>query len=73
MKGCEIKMSYSYNEQTGEKYIDLNKGYITCEGWCPYYNLKGKYVGTKINSFPGPGYYNPSIKRCVKNYEELDW
>lgn len=67
-------MSYSYNEQTGEKYIGLDiRGYITCKGWCPYYNLEGKYVGTKINPYSGPGYYKPSTKRAVKRYEDLDW
>lgn len=67
-------MGYKYSEQTGEKYP--NENYETDEDWCPYYNLEGKYVGTRygLDYYTGnPEYFNSLTREVVKNYEDLDW
>ena len=74
-------MGYNYSEQTGEKYPDRDRSlmslraYGTYEGWCPYYNLEGKYVGARYGfDYAGNSdYYKPSTREIVKNYEDLDW
>lgn len=72
-------MGYRYNEQTGETYSDRDLRYMTLgtdKNWCPYYNLEGKYVGTKYGFNYTDGnldYYKPSTRKIVKNYEDLDW
>lgn len=58
------------SESTKSNIID-NKN-----GWTPYYNLAGKYVGFKsekkqINKHLK--YYNPKLKSWVETYEELNW
>ena len=68
-------MGYGYNRDTGLKHEISNGHFETVEGWCPLYNIHGKYVGSAdgIKWNGAPEYYKPSTQMIVSKYEDLDW
>ena len=66
-------MSYWFDMVTGEKYNEHQIGLCrTFKGWCPFYNLEGKYVGCCTGTGT-PQYYNPAINEDVYEYKDMDW
>lgn len=65
-------MSYMFNALNGGN--DTN-GLETGDGWVPYWNLNGKYVGMKFPSHAGQEnvYRNSLMNKYVSTYEELNW
>ena len=63
-------MGYNFNYIHGDyRSEDIN----TANGFIPYWNLEGKYVGLKYPCNVGTVYYNPQSNRFVYSYNELDW
>lgn len=61
-----------FNTITGE--LNAKNSIITrecIEGWVPYYNIDGKYVGYKFTGFKTK--YRLPKYEMVNTYEELDW
>ena len=63
-------MGYKFKGTTGE-FGDY--GYDTAEGWVPYCNLKGEYIGLKFPSYEGVDecYRAYPAKAFVESYRDL--